>query len=175
MVLPWLPLQRLSVQLIQFIRSVVSDSLQLHGPQHARPRVHHQLLEFTQTHVHRAVMPSSHLILCCPLLLLPSIFPSIGVFSNESALPIRWPKDWSVSFSISPSSESLGLISFRMDWSMFPGNKQTKKIQMTLWYSLDSCDPEPNPLMVSQRYNCMRHPGTGLIFNKRARVCLSCK
>ena len=122
-----------------------------------------------------SVMPSSHLILCCPLLLLPSIFPSIGVFSNESALPIRWPKDWSVSFSISPSSESLGLISFRMDWSMFPGNKQTKKIQMTLWYSLDSCDPEPNPLMVSQRYNCMRHPGTGLIFNKRARVCLSCK
>ena len=61
-------------------------------------------------------MPSNHLILCCPLLLLPSIFPSIRVFSNESALPIRWPKYWSFSFSISPSNEYSGLISFRMDW-----------------------------------------------------------
>ena len=63
-----------------------------------------------------SVMPSSHLILCCPLLLLPSIFPSIRVFSNESALHIRWPKYWSFSFSISPSNEYSGLISFRMDW-----------------------------------------------------------
>ena len=63
-----------------------------------------------------SVMPSNHLILCCPLLLLPSIFPSIGVFLNESALRIRWPKYWSFSFSISPSSEYSGLISFRMDW-----------------------------------------------------------
>ena len=62
------------------------------------------------------VMPSSHLILCRPLLLLPSIFPSIRVFSHESALPIRWPKYWSFSFSISPSNEHSGLISFRMDW-----------------------------------------------------------
>ena len=62
------------------------------------------------------VMPSSHLILCCPLLLLPSIFPSIRVFSNESALCMRWPRYWSFSFSISPSSEHPGLISFRMDW-----------------------------------------------------------
>ncbi len=61
-------------------------------------------------------MPSSHLILCHPLLLLPSIFPSIRVFSNESALHIRWPKYWSFSFSISPSNEHPGLISFRMDW-----------------------------------------------------------
>ena len=61
-------------------------------------------------------MPSNHLILCCPLLLLPSIFPSIRVFSIESALCIRWPKYWSFSFSISPSSEHPGLISFRMDW-----------------------------------------------------------
>ena len=61
------------------------------------------------------VMPSNHLILCRPLLLLPSIFPSIRVFSNESVLHIRWPKDWSFSFSISPSSEYSGLISFRMD------------------------------------------------------------
>ena len=63
-----------------------------------------------------SVMPSNHLILCCPLLLLPSIFPSIRVFSSESALHIRWPKNWSFSFSISPSSEHLELISFRMDW-----------------------------------------------------------
>ena len=63
-----------------------------------------------------SVMPSSHFILCHPLLLPPSIFPSIRVFSNESALCIRWPKYWSFSFSISPSSEYSGLISFRMDW-----------------------------------------------------------
>ena len=62
------------------------------------------------------VMPSNHLILCCPLLLLPSIFPSIRVFSSESAHPIRWPKYWSFSFSINPSSEYSGLISFRNDW-----------------------------------------------------------
>ena len=61
-------------------------------------------------------MPSSHLILCHPLLLLPSIFPSIRVFSNESALLIRWPKCWSFGFNISPSNEQSGLISFRMDW-----------------------------------------------------------
>ena len=62
------------------------------------------------------VMPSNHLILCCPLLLLPSIFPSVRVFSNESVLLIRWPKYWSFNFSISPSNEYLGLISFRIDW-----------------------------------------------------------
>ena len=62
------------------------------------------------------VMPSSHLILCRPLLLLPSIFPSIKVFSNESGLRIRWPNYWSFSFNISPSNEHPGLISFRMDW-----------------------------------------------------------
>ena len=63
-----------------------------------------------------SVMPCNHLILCCPLLLLPSIFPSIRVFSNESAIHIRWPKYWSFSFNISPSHEHPGLISFRMDW-----------------------------------------------------------
>ena len=63
-----------------------------------------------------SVMPSIYLILCCPLLLLPSIFPSIRVFSNESVLCIRWPKYWSFSFNISPSNEHSGLISFRMDW-----------------------------------------------------------
>ena len=78
--------------------------------------VHHQPLESTQTYVHRSVMLSNHLILCCPLLLLLSIFPSIRVFSNESALCTRWPKYWSFSFNISPSNEHPGLISFRMDW-----------------------------------------------------------
>ena len=63
-----------------------------------------------------SVMPSNHLILCCPLLLLPLVFPSIRVFSNKSVLHIRWPKYWSFSFSISPSNEYSGLISFRMDW-----------------------------------------------------------
>ena len=73
--------------------------------------VNHQLPEFTQTHVHELVMPSSHLILCRPLLLLPPVPPSIRVFSNESALRMRWPKYWSFSFSISPSNEHPGLIS----------------------------------------------------------------
>ena len=84
--------------------------------------VYHQLPESTQTHVWVDLMdiesmtPSNHLILCRPLLLPPSIFPSTRVFSNESALLIRWPKYWHFSFSISPSNEHSGLISFRMDW-----------------------------------------------------------
>ena len=78
--------------------------------------VHHQLLELLELMSIESVMPSNHLILCQPLLLLPSIFPSIRAFSNESLLCIRWPKCWSFSFSISPSNEYSGLISFRMDW-----------------------------------------------------------
>ena len=77
--------------------------------------VHHQLPESTQPMSIESVMPSNHLILC-PLLFLPSIFPSIRVFSNESALCMRWPTCWSFSFNISPSNEHPGLISFRMDW-----------------------------------------------------------
>jgi len=77
--------------------------------------VHHQHQEFTQTHATESMMPSSHLILCRPLLLLPPIPPSIRVFSNESTLRMRWPKYWSFSFSIIPSKIP-GLISFRMDW-----------------------------------------------------------
>ena len=76
--------------------------------------VYHQFPELTQTH--ESVMPSNHLILCHPLLSLPSIFPSIRVFSRESALHITWPKYWSFSFSISPHNEYSRLISFRMDW-----------------------------------------------------------
>ena len=78
--------------------------------------VHHQLLEFTQTHVHRVGDAIHHLILCCPLFLLPPIPPSITVFSNESTLHMRWPKYWSFSLSIIASKEHPGLISFRMDW-----------------------------------------------------------
>ena len=77
--------------------------------------VHHQLPEFTQTESIESVMPSNHLILCHPLLLPPSIFPSIRVFSDESLLHIRWPTYWSFNFSISPSNEYSGVISFRMD------------------------------------------------------------
>ena len=77
--------------------------------------VHRQLPEFTQTHAIQSVMPSTHLILCRPLL-LPPIPPSIRVFSNESTLRMRWPKYWSFGFNISPSKEIPGLISFRMDW-----------------------------------------------------------
>ena len=97
-----------------FSCSVLSDPMDRSMPGFP---VLHNLLEFAQTHVHwmASVMPYNHLILCCPLL-LPSIFPSIRVFSNESALHIRWPKYWSFIFNISPSSEHPGLISFRMDW-----------------------------------------------------------
>ena len=78
--------------------------------------VHHQLPEFTQTHVHRVSDASNQFILCYSLLFLPSIFPRIRIFSNESVLHTRWPKYWSFSFSISLSNEYSGLISFRMDW-----------------------------------------------------------
>ena len=74
-----------------------------------------------------SVMPSNHLILCRPLLLLPSVFPNIRVFSNESALRIRWPKYWSFRFNISPSNEHLGLISFRMDWLYLLAVQRTLK------------------------------------------------
>ena len=102
---------------VQFSRSVVSNSLRPHEQQHARPPCPSlnsgsspKLMSI------ESVMPSSHLMLYHPLLLLSSIFPSIRVFSNESALHIRQPKYWGFSFSITPSSEHPGLISFKMDW-----------------------------------------------------------
>ena len=76
----------------------------------------HYFTKFAQTHDFESMMPSNHLILCHPFLLRPSIFPSVRIFSSELALCIRWPKDWSFSFSISPSKEYSGLISFRFDW-----------------------------------------------------------
>ena len=99
---------------VQFSHSVMSSSLQSHGLQHARPpcpsSTPWSLFELMSI---ESVMPSNHLILCCPLL-LPSIFPSIRVFSNEFVLRIRWAKYWSFSFGISPSNEYSGLISFRL-------------------------------------------------------------
>ena len=96
----------------------MSDSLRPHGLHHARPPCpsptnSRSLLKLMSI---ESVMPFSHLILCGPLLFLPSIFPSLRVFSNESVLHIRWPKYWNFSFSISPSNGHSGLISFRMDW-----------------------------------------------------------
>ena len=95
----------------------MSDSLQPHGPQHARPPCPSPTpgIYLPKLMSIESVMPSNHLILCHPLHLLPSIFLSIRVFSNESALRIRWPKYWSFSFNISPSNEHSGLI-FRIDW-----------------------------------------------------------
>ena len=102
---------------VQFSCSVVSDSLRPHAL-----AARQASLSITNSRSSpkpmsiESVMPSNHLILCRPLLLLPAIFPSIRVFSNKSVLHIRWPKYWSFSFSVSPSNEYSGLISFRMDW-----------------------------------------------------------
>ena len=99
-----------------FSHSVISDILWPHGLQCARlpcPSLSPNSLKLMSI---ESMMPSNHLILCCPLFLLPSIFPSIRVFSNESVLCIRWPKYWSFSFSVSPANEYSGPISFRMDW-----------------------------------------------------------
>ena len=100
------------VQFSSVSRSVMSDSLWPHELQHAITNS----LSLLKLMSIELLMPSSHLILCCPLLLLPPIPPSIRVFSNELTLCMRWPKYWSLSFSISPSNEHPGLISFRMDW-----------------------------------------------------------
>ena len=103
----------------QFSRSVMSDSLRPHALQHARLPCPSPTPGAYSNSSTELVMPSNHLILCCPLLLLPSIFPSFRVFSSESILRLRWPEYWSFSFSISPSNEYSGLISFRMDWLDF--------------------------------------------------------
>ena len=117
--------------------SVVSRCLQPHGLQHSQPPWLHCLPEFTQTQSIESMRPSNHLILCCPLLLLPSIFPSIRVFSIESPFCIRERKYWSFSFSISPSSEYSGLISFRIDWYLYASVQFSSVTQSCLTI----CDP----------------------------------
>ena len=114
--------QNTKYYLVQFSCSVVSNSLRPHESQRARPacpsptpRVQNSNSKLKLMSI-ESVMPSSHLILCRPLLLLPPIPPSIRAFSNESTLCIRWPQYWSFSFSISPSNEHPGQISLRMDW-----------------------------------------------------------
>ena len=101
---------------VQFSCSVMSDYLWPHELQHTRPPYPSPTLSLPKLMSIELVMPSNHPIPCHPLLLLPSIFPSLRVFSNESALRIRWPKYWSFSFNISLSNDHSGLISFRMDW-----------------------------------------------------------
>ena len=117
---------------VQFSHSIVSDSSRPQGLQHTRPPspsptpgVYSNSCPLSQW-CHWTIS-SSDLILCHPLLLLPSIFPSIRVFSNQSVLCIRWPKYWSFSFSISPSNEYSGLISFRMDWVALLAVQETLK------------------------------------------------
>ena len=107
----------ISTQSVKFSVSVMSASLWPHGRQHSTPGfpVYHQLSALFKLMSIESVMLFSHLTLCLPLLLLPSIFPSIRVFSSESVLHIRWLKCWSFSFSISPSNDYSGLISFMMD------------------------------------------------------------
>ena len=112
---------------VQFSRSVVSDSLQPHTLQHARLPCPSPTPGACSNSSIETGMPLNYLILCHPLLLLPSIFSSIRVFSNESVLCIRWPKYWSFSFSISPSSEYSELISFRIDWFDFLAVQGTLK------------------------------------------------
>ena len=107
----------LSTSWVQLSGSVMSDSLWTHRQQHARPPCPSPTLwSLLKLMSIESVMPSNHFILCHPFLFLPSIFPSITIFSNELVLWIRWLKYWSISFSISPSNEYSGLISFRMDW-----------------------------------------------------------
>ena len=112
----WLNNIPLYVCSVWFSCSVVSDSATLWTLAHQASLSITNSWSLPKPMSIESVMPSNHLILCCPLLLLPSIFPSIRVFSSESALHIRWPKDWSFSFNISPSNEHSRLISFRRDW-----------------------------------------------------------
>ena len=98
-----------------------------------------------------SMMPSNHLILCCSLLLLPSIFPSIRVFSNESALHIRWPRYWSFSINISPSNEHPGLISFRMDWLDLLAVQNHSSKESILWHSAFFMVQLSHPYMITRK------------------------
>ena len=133
-----------------------------------------------------SVMPSNHLIFCRPLLLPSSIFPSIRVFSNESVLRIRWPKYWSFSFSISPSSEYSGLISFRMDWLNFLAVQGTLKSllqhhsskQSTLWHSAFFIVQLSHPYMTTGKIMVLTRwtflgKVMSLLFNRLSRLVIA--
>ena len=134
----------------------------------------------------KSVMPSNHLILCRPLLLPPSIFPSIGIFSNESVLQIRWPKHWSFSFSISPSNEYSGLISFRMDWwiSLQSNGLSTDLLQhhsskaSILWHSVFFMVQLSHPHMTTGKTTPLTRwafvsKGVSLLFNMVSRFVMA--
>ena len=119
------------------------------------------------------VMPSNHLILCCPLLLQPSIFPSIRVFSDESALCIRWPKYWSFSLSISPSNEHSGLVSFRMDWLDLLAVQGTLK-SLLQHHSSKASIFGPLPLTTVGNWGIkqLSDPQYGQVYDGDCNVCL---
>ena len=134
----------------------------------------------------KLVMPSNHLILCCPLLLPPSIFPSIRVFSNESTLHIRWPEYWSFSFSISPSNEHSGLISFRIEWFDFLAVQGTLKSLLQyhsskvsiLWCSTSFIVQLSHPYMTTGKTIALTrhtfvHKVMSLLFNMLSRLIIT--
>ena len=132
--------------------------------------VHHQLLQFTQTHVHHElVMPSSPLILCHPLLLLPPIPPSIRVFSNESTLCMWWPKYWSFSFSIIPFKEHPGLISFRMDWLDLCAVQGTLK-SLLQHHSSKASILQHSAFFTVQHFTCILTTGKTITLTRRIFV-----
>ena len=171
---------------VQFSHSVVSDSLRPHEPQHAKPLCPTPTPRVSKTMSTVLVMPSNRLILCRPLLLQPSIFPSIRVFSNESALCIRWPKHGSFSFSISPSSEPSGLISFRMDWldllavqgtlkSLFQHHSSKASI---LWCSVSFTVQLSHPYLITGKTIALTrwtfvHKVMSLLFNRLSRLVIT--
>ena len=127
--------------------------------------VHHQLLEFTEL-----VIPSNHLILCHPILLLPSLFPTIRVFLNESALRIEWPKYWSFSFNISPSNEHPGLISLRMDWLDLLAVQGTLK-SLLQHHSSKASIPWHSALLIVQLLHPYRTTGKTIALTRWTFVC----
>ena len=131
--------------------------------------VHHHFPEFSQTQVRRVGEPSNHLILCRPLL-LPSTFPSIRVFSNESTLRMRWPKYWSFSFSISPSNEHSGLISFRMDWLDLLAVQGTLK-SLLQHHSSKASVLQPSAFFTVQLSHPYMTTGKTLALTRRILVC----
>ena len=144
---------------VQFNHSVVSDSLQPHGLQQARPPCPSPAPSLLKLMFIESVIPSNYFILCCSLFLPPSIFLSIRVFSNESTLRMRWPNYWSFSFSINPSNEHPGLISFRMDWLDLLAVQGTLKSLLQhhsskasiLWYSAFFIVQFSHPYMILEK------------------------